>query len=117
MNDITFIVSYVLDSDLVYPSKDGKTKIRTYDIETKDATNYIIHYIARETGKVFEYSIYLEAQKIINSLRQVYNKYFEVKDVSQIPVICWPDENDKYIEPDDSEKWYDLDKKIFGDKL
>jgi len=117
MNDITFIVSYVLDSDLVYHSKDGKTKIRSYEIETKDATNYIIHYIARETGKVFEYSLYLEAQKIINSLRQVSNKYFEVKGVSQTPVIHWPDENGKYRESDDSGKWYALDEKIFGDEL
>ena len=117
MNDknITFIVSYIQDSDLDRYDNDGLLYIGNY--RYNKALPFLIHFIARETGRVFPIDEYKEAISIISYLKTHEHKIFQrLEEGKSIPCINWDDQEnrDKQIG-----EWYKVDnhyKSVEGDK-
>ena len=75
MNNLEFIVSYIQDAELGY-TFDNVFHIGGFPITSKLALAYLIHYIARETGKVFYIKEYEEAIKIVMKLDEFESEVF-----------------------------------------
>ena len=116
-SNLEFIVSYIQDAELGY-TFDNVFHIGGFPITSKLALAYLIHYIARETGKVFYIKEYEEAIKIVMKLdefeSEVFRKQKQLGKQIGIPGIIWGDDKDlsKLALQKRNEKvhkWYELD--------
>lgn len=117
MNNLEFIVSYIQDAELGY-TFDNVFHIGGFPITSKLALAYLIHYIARETGKVFYIKEYEEAIKIVMKLDEfeleVFRKQKQLGKQIGIPCIIWGDDKDlskRILQKRDEKvhRWYELD--------
>jgi len=121
MNNLEFIVSYIKDADLGY-TFDNVFHIGGFPITSKLALSFLIHYIARETGKVFYINEYEEAIKIVMKLDEYESEIFRKqkqlgKQQEGIPGLIWGDDNDlgKFALKTRNDKchdWYKLDELV-----
>jgi hypothetical protein len=120
MNNLEFIVSYIQNAELGY-TFDNVFHIGGFPVTSKLALSYLIHYIARETGKVFYINEYEEAIKIVIKLdefeSEIFKKQKQFGKQQGIPGLIWGDNdelsklalqtrNSKAIE------WYKLDELV-----
>jgi hypothetical protein len=120
MNNLEFIVSYIKDADLGY-TFDNVFHIGGFPITSKLALSFLIHYIARETGKVFYINEYEEAIKIVIKLdefeSEIFRKQKQLGKQQGIPSLIWGDDDELSelaLQTRNSKaiKWYKLDELV-----
>ena len=120
-SNLEFIVSYIQDAELGY-TFDNVFHIGGFPITSKLALAYLIHYIARETGKVFYIKEYEEAIKIVIKLNEFESevlrkqKQLGLQD-DGVPCLIWGDDENlsKLALQTRNEKvheWYKLDELV-----